>query len=129
MSGATILVIEDNALNAKLVRDVLQHAGYVVLEAGSGEEGVRVAREQLPDVVLMDLQLPGIDGTQALRELRADDSTRHIPVMAVTASAMPSDRAHAARAGFDAYLEKPISIRALPDRVATLLPGGGQPRG
>lgn len=127
MTGATILVVEDNSLNAKLVRDVLQHAGYEVLEAETGEEGLRVARERRPDLVLMDLQLPGIDGTEALRRLRADESTRRIPVMAVTASAMAADRADAVRAGFDAFVEKPISVRALPDRVASLLSerGGG----
>jgi len=125
VSSATILVVEDNALNAKLVRDVLRFAGYDVLEAETGEEGVRLARERRPNLVLMDLQLPGIDGTEALRLLRDDDSTRDIPVMAVTASAMPADRADAVRAGFDDFVEKPISVRALPDRVAALLSDGG----
>lgn len=119
---ATILVVEDNALNLKLVRDVLTHAGYRVVEAVTGEDGVRLATELVPDLVLMDLQLPGIDGTEALRRLRASEA-RSVPVVAVTAFAMEEDRAQARRDGFDGYLQKPISVRALPDQVARLLAG------
>ena len=118
--AATILVVEDNPLNLKLLRDVLTHAGYRVVEATTGEDGVRLATELAPDLVLMDLQLPGIDGAEALRRLRASE-TRSVPVVAVTAFAMEEDRARARRDGFDGYLQKPISVRALPGQVAQLL--------
>jgi two-component system, cell cycle response regulator DivK len=117
---ATILVVEDNALNLKLVRDVLAHAGYRIVEATSGEEGVRLASEVRPDLVLMDLQLPGIDGAEALRQLRARVRPA-MPVVAVTAFAMDEDRAQAERDGFDGYLRKPISVRTLPQQVRELL--------
>jgi two-component system cell cycle response regulator DivK len=122
VTGPTILVVEDNALNLKLVRDVLSHAGYRVVEATSGEDGVRVAGEEHPDLVLMDLQLPGIDGSEALRRLRTSDRPS-VPVVAVTAFAMPEDRARALHDGFDAYLEKPLRVRLLPRQVARLLAG------
>jgi two-component system cell cycle response regulator DivK len=122
--NARILVVEDNAMNLKLVRDVLQHAGYDVLEANTGEDGLRVAREMTPDLVLMDLQLPGIDGTETLRRLRHDSPDRRVPVVAVTAFAMPEDRERATQAGFDGYVEKPISVRALPGQVAEFLGAG-----
>lgn len=121
---ATILVVEDNALNLKLVRDVLRHAGYQVVEAVTGEDGVRLASETDPDLVLMDLQLPGIDGAEALRQLRAD-GRRNVPVVAVTAFAMDEDRVQAERDGFDGYLQKPISVRALPSQVEMFLSGNG----
>jgi len=116
-----ILIVEDNERNLKLVRDVLQYAGYDVLAARSGEQGVALARERLPDLVLMDLQLPEMDGAEALRRLRADPLTRAIPVVAVTAFAMKDDRERALDAGFDSYIEKPISVRALPDQVRGFL--------
>jgi two-component system cell cycle response regulator DivK len=119
---STILVVEDNALNLKLVRDVLSHAGYRVVEAMTGEDGIRVASEEHPDLVLMDLQLPGIDGAEALRRMRRSDNAL-VPVVAVTAFAMPEDRARAMRDGFDGYLEKPLRVRALPGQVARLLAG------
>ncbi|MBM7786740.1 response regulator [Tenggerimyces flavus] len=118
-----ILVIEDNAMNLKLVRDVLQYAGYEVVSARTGEEGLAAAERYEPDLVLMDLQLPGIDGTEALRRLRENDE-RRVPVVAVTAFAMQADRDRAFEAGFDGYLEKPISIRALPAQVQSFLNGG-----
>ena len=120
-----ILVVEDNPINLKLVRDVLRYAGYVVLEASTGEDGLRVAREDAPDLVLMDLQLPGIDGTEALRRLRDELPGLRAPVVAVTAFAMAADRERARSAGFDGYLEKPISVRALPGQVAGFLDGTG----
>lgn len=123
MGTARILVVEDNRLNMKLVRDVLEHAGYDVVEAGTGEEGVELALGQRPDLVLMDLQLPGIDGTEALRRIQERAGDAMMPVVAVTASAMATDREAAARAGFDGFLEKPISIRALPAQVASFLAG------
>ena len=121
MTGNRILVVEDNERNLKLVRDVLQYAGYDVIAARSGEQGVALARERMPDLVLMDLQLPEMDGTEALRRLRDDPLTRAIPVVAVTAFAMKDDRERALKAGFDSYLEKPISVRALPDQVRGFL--------
>ena len=123
MAVATILVVEDNRLNMKLVRDVLEHAGYAVVEAMTGEDGVALAGSRRPDLILMDLQLPGIDGTEALRRIRRATSGPAVPVVAVTASAMSSDREAAARAGFDGFLEKPINARALPAQVASFLAG------
>ena len=118
-----ILVVEDNPLNLKLVRDVLQVAGYHVVEAQSGEEGLRIAKEDPPDLVLMDLQLPGIDGTETLRRLREGTLGPDVPVVAVTALAMAEDKERAARAGFDGYVEKPISVRALPGQIEAFLNG------
>ena len=125
MNEHRILVVEDNERNLKLVRDVLQFAGYDVVEARSGEQGVALANECTPDLVLMDLQLPNMDGTQALRLLRQSPRTREVPVVAVTAFAMKEDRDRALKAGFDGYLEKPISVRALPDQVRGFLDGKG----
>ena len=125
MNEHRILVVEDNERNLKLVRDVLRFAGYDVLEARSGEQGVALANECTPDLVLMDLQLPNMDGTQALRLLRQSPRTREVPVVAVTAFAMKEDRDRALKAGFDGYLEKPISVRALPDQVRGFLDGKG----
>lgn len=123
MGSATILVVEDNQLNMKLVRDVLQFAGYHVVEAGTGEQGVELALALKPDLVLMDLQLPGIDGTEALRRIQKSAGDALMPVVAVTASAMSTDREAAARAGFNGFLEKPINARALPAQVASFLTG------
>lgn len=124
----TILVVEDNDKNLKLLRDVLQYAGYEVVAAGTGEEGVAMAIEHPPSLVLMDLQLPGMDGTEALHRLRASARTRSVPVIAVTAFAMREDHQRAVDAGFDGYLVKPISVTALPDQVRSfILPGGISP--
>ena len=111
MAGELILVVEDNEKNRKLVRDVLTVKGYRLLETEAGEEGVRLAREHHPALVLMDIHLPGIDGIEALRRLRADAATRTIPVIAVTASVMTHDRQKILAAGFDGYQSKPISVR------------------
>ena len=125
MSGPyRILVVEDNELNLKLVRDVLSHAGHQVVEARSGEQGVELAAECRPDLILMDLQLPGIDGTETLRQLRASPLTQEVPVVAVTAFAMREDRERAARSGFDGYVEKPYSTRELPAQVLGFLSDG-----
>ncbi len=123
MSRGRILVVEDNPKNLKLVRDVLTYAGFEVVEATSGEEGVRRALETVPDLILMDLQLPGIDGAEALRQIRL--SEKDVPVVAVTAFAMNNDRTRAFDAGFDGYVEKPISVRALPQQVSDFLKLGG----
>jgi two-component system, cell cycle response regulator DivK len=121
MAGELILVVEDNDKNRKLVRDVLTVKGYRLIEAETGEDGVRLAREQGPRLVLMDIQLPGINGIEALRQLRADPSTAEIPVVAVTASAMTQDRQKILAAGFDAYQSKPISVRPFLDLVREVL--------
>jgi two-component system, cell cycle response regulator DivK len=127
MSAERILVVEDNPKNLKLVRDVLQYSGYEVVEATTGEDGVRLAREVHPDLVLMDLQLPGIDGAEALRRIRAEVSTRSMPVVAVTAFVMADDRSSAFASGFDGYVEKPISVRGLAQQVQDFLTLGGVP--
>ena len=119
--SAVVLVVEDNARNLKLVRDVLAHAGFEVLEAGDAETGLELARARVPDLVLMDVHLPGIDGVEALARLRADATTAAIPVVALTAYAMKEDRERFEAAGFDGYLEKPISVRELPGQVEAVL--------
>ena len=121
MTSHVILVVEDNELNLKLVRDVLGFAGYEVIEARTGEEGVALAAERRPDLVLMDLQLPGIDGAEALRQLRACSLTQEVPVVAVTAFAMREDRERAFRSGFDGYVAKPFSPRELPGQIRSFL--------
>lgn len=119
MSGR-VLVVEDNPLNRKLLRDVLAFRGYDVVEACSGEEGVELARSSAPDVVLMDLQLPGIDGYQALHRLRDDPACDPLAVIAVTAFAMQDDRDRALAAGFDGYLAKPIDVRRLVEQLDSI---------
>ena len=121
MSGERILVVEDNPKNLKLVRDVLQFSGYEVIEATCGEDGVRLAALEQPDLILMDLQLPGIDGTEALRRIRESDDGGAVPVVAVTAFAMSEDRERAYAAGFDGYVQKPISVRGLQQQVHQFL--------
>ena len=118
-----ILIVEDNERNLKLLRDVLEYAGYDVRAARTAEDGITLAVSEPPDLVLMDLQLPGIDGLEALRRLRASPRTAGIPVVAVTAQAMKHDRERALEAGFDGYVEKPISVRAFLDQVRRFLPG------
>lgn len=117
MSEAVVLVVEDNEKNLKLVRDVLEYAGFTVQVATTGEEALARARATSPDLILMDLQLPGIDGQATLLRLREDPATSGIPVVALTAFAMRDDREKAMAAGFDGYLEKPISVRQFPDQI------------
>jgi len=111
MSARLVLIVEDNEKNRKLERDLLQFKGFRTIETDNGEDGIRMAREHRPDLVLMDIELPGIDGVEALARLRADPLTRQIPVIAVTASAMQQDRERIMAAGFDDYQRKPIDIR------------------
>jgi two-component system, cell cycle response regulator DivK len=127
MSGRAtrILVVEDNPRNLKLVRDVLQFSGYDVFAATTGEDGVRMAAELSPDLILMDLALPGIDGTEALRRIRSEQRCQEVPVVAVTAFAMPADRRTAFESGFNGYVEKPISVRGLVQQVQDVLTLGG----
>jgi two-component system cell cycle response regulator DivK len=113
VAGGDILLVEDNERNMKLLRDVLQATGYRTLEAGSGEEAVALAASHGPALVLMDVQLPGIDGVEALRRLRRDERTEAIPVLALTAQAMHGDRERFLAAGFDGYISKPVDVVAL----------------
>ena len=119
-----ILIIEDNDKNLKLVRDVLQVKGYATIEALNAEDGLVLARERKPDLVLMDIQLPGMNGIEALAVLRADPSTAAIPVVAVTASVMAQDRNKITEAGFDAYIGKPINLKEFLDTVRRVLENG-----
>jgi len=118
-----VLIVEDNHKNMKLVRDVLQVKGYRTLEAGSAEDGIALARAHKPDLVLMDIQLPGMNGIEALGVLRADPSTAAIPVIAVTASVMQQDRNLITQAGFDAYIGKPINLKEFLEAVRTMIEG------
>lgn len=121
MSAELILIVEDQPLNRKLVRDVLQARGYRTVETETAEEGLRVAQEEQPALVLMDIQLPGINGIEALKRLRADPATRAIPVIAVTASAMQQNRKEILEAGFDGYQSKPIEVAAFLKAVRAAL--------
>ena len=112
-----ILIVEDNEKNLKLVRDVLQVKGYETLEAGTAEDGLKLARARKPDLILMDIQLPGMSGIEALKALRAEPATAAIPVVAITASVMQQDRQQIMNAGFDGFIEKPINLRGLLDTV------------
>ena len=118
-----ILIVEDNDKNLKLVRDVLQVKGYETVEAGSGEEGLKLARDRKPDLVLMDIQLPGMSGIDALKALRADPQTAAIPVVAITASVMQTDRQQIVGAGFDGFIEKPVNLKNLLDTVQNAVKG------
>lgn len=119
--ATTILIVEDNERNLKLVRDILQYNGYQTIEARNAADGVALAAEHRPDLILMDIQLPDVDGVTALSRLRADSRTASIGVVALTAFAMTDDRHHLLAAGFDGYLEKPIDVRAFPGQVSALL--------
>jgi len=110
LTGEQILVVEDNDKNMKLIRDVLTARGYLPIEATSGEEAIDLARSERPSLLLMDVQLPGITGVEALVRLRADDRTASIPVLALTAQAMHGDRERFLEAGFDGYISKPVDI-------------------
>jgi two-component system cell cycle response regulator DivK len=118
-----VLIVEDNERNLKLVRDVLQVKGYSTIEAGTAEDGIRLAAERKPDLILMDIQLPGMNGIEALKVLRADPATSAIPVVAVTASVMQQDRTLITEAGFDGYIGKPINIKEFLHNVQSALAG------
>ena len=121
---STILIVEDNEKNMKLARDVLQSRGYATLEAVTGEDGVRVAIEKKPDLVLMDIQLPGINGIEALRRVRADPECARIPIVAFTASVMSTDRSQITEAGFDGFIGKPINLKEFLETVKQVLATG-----
>ena len=107
-----VLIVEDNDRNLELVRDILQAKGYGTLEAGTAEEGLKVACARSPDLILMDIQLPGMGGIEGLRALRAEPAIAGIPVVAITASVMKADREQIMRAGFDGFIEKPITVKS-----------------
>jgi two-component system, cell cycle response regulator DivK len=123
---SVILIVEDNEKNMILVRDVLQFKGYQTIETATGKEGLRLAREMLPDLVLMDIQLPDMDGITVLGKLRADPMTTKIPVLAVSASVMPGDRQRIIDSGFDAYITKPINVKGFIETVERFI---GKPLG
>jgi two-component system cell cycle response regulator DivK len=123
MANELILIVEDNEKNRKLARDVLQFKGYRTVEAETGEDGVVLAAEHKPDLILMDYQLPGIDGIEAFRRIRGDASTAHIPIVAVTASAMPEEAKKMRDAGFDGFQTKPLNVKEFVQAVAAVLSG------
>ena len=124
MPGELILIVEDNPRNLKLIRDVLQFQGYTTLEAETGEAGVALALERQPALILMDVQLPGMDGSTAMKALKADTSTRHIPIIALTALAMKGDEERIRQGGCEAYLSKPISVTKFIETVKAYLGDG-----
>jgi two-component system cell cycle response regulator DivK len=118
-----ILIVEDNDKNLKLTRDLLRFHGFDTIEAMNAEDGIELARERRPQLVLMDIQLPGMDGVSALHELRRDAETAAIPVVALTASVMKEDRERFDKAGFDGFITKPISVKEFPDQVRGYMRG------
>jgi two-component system, cell cycle response regulator DivK len=118
-----ILIVEDNEKNLKLVRDVLQVKGYETLDSGTAEDGLKIAQARSPDLILMDIQLPGMSGIDALKVLRADPATAGIPIVAITASVMQQDRQEIMRAGFDGFIEKPVNLKNLLDTVQKAVKG------
>ena len=124
---STVLIVEDNEKNMRLVRDILQHAGHATLEATTGRDGVRIATERRPDLVLMDIQLPDIDGIAALREIRAVAALDAMPVLAVSASVMPDEQHKIVTSGFDAFITKPINLKQFRETVQRFLVQGRRP--
>jgi two-component system cell cycle response regulator DivK len=123
MANELILIVEDNAQNQKLASDVLRFKGFRVLLADTAEAGIPIARKEKPDVVLMDIHLPGMNGIEALAKLRAAPETQSIPVLAFTASVMPQDRREITSAGFDGFLSKPINLKEFLDTISAALAG------
>lgn len=121
-----ILIVEDNPMNRRLIRDVLKYYGYEVLEAADGKEGVSMAMEHLPDLILMDIQMPVMDGFRAGDILKSDPKTKHIKIIALTSFAMKDDRDRFMEAGFDDYISKPLDIRQLPEIMKLHLEGTGR---
>ncbi|MBL8361512.1 MAG: response regulator [Rubrivivax sp.] len=124
---ATILIVEDNEKNMKLVRDILAFQGHQVLEAVTGEDGVRLAVEHVPQLVLMDIQLPDINGVEALARIRAEPALAAVPVLAVSASVMPDQQQRITSSGFDAFIAKPISVKPFLAAVGAALAKGRTP--
>ena len=128
MPGNRVLVVEDNTDNLELVRFLLERAGYQVLDAHNGAQGMEVARRELPDLILMDLSLPDVDGWTAGRELKADPKTAHIPMLALTAHTLPGDRKRAIDSGFDGYLSKPLNVAGFAENIARAIQGEAKPK-
>jgi two-component system cell cycle response regulator DivK len=116
-----VLVVDDKASSRELIRTVLEQSGYSVCEAADGREALRIARDLLPDLIILDLHMPALDGFGTIQELRLDERFRATPIMAVTASAMQGDRERALAAGFTSYIAKPISLKRLRGEVDRLL--------
>jgi two-component system, cell cycle response regulator DivK len=127
MANELILIIEDNEKNRKLCRDVLQVKGYKTIESETAEEGLKLALERSPDLILMDIQLPGMDGITAMKQLKADPNTQSIPIIAITASAMTNNRTTMLAEGFDGYQTKPISLKDFLSEVQRVLTLRGKP--
>jgi len=123
-NGHLVLIVEDNEKNMKLARDVLQYHGFATVEATTGEDGITLARERRPAVILMDIQLPGIDGVTALERIRQDGDIAQIPIIALTASVMKEDRERFDKAGFDGFITKPIDVKKFPGQVRDILTRG-----
>jgi two-component system cell cycle response regulator DivK len=122
--GGLVLIVEDNDKNMKLARDILKYHGFTTLEATTGEDGVALAHDRKPAVILMDIQLPGIDGVTALERIRKDAATSRIPIIAMTASVMKEDRERFDKAGFDGFITKPIDVKKFPDQVREIMTRG-----
>jgi two-component system, cell cycle response regulator DivK len=120
----SILIVEDNEKNMKLARDLLQAKGYKTFEAVNGIDGVQLAKQHIPDLVLMDIQLPDINGIEAFEQMRADPRTKSIPIVAFTASVTPVDRTRVMLAGFDGFLSKPINIKEFLETVKRMVDAG-----
>ena len=127
-TGQTLLLVEDNEDNRIIYSTVLRHLGYSVVEAVDGVQAIALARSVLPDLILMDISIPEVDGWEATKILRKDPATRHIPIIALTAHALADDREKAQQLGFSAYLAKPIEPRAVVAEVQRWIGGGGAPR-
>lgn len=112
-----VLIVDDNEMNLRLARDVLRHAGFRTLECSTGEDALALATAERPDVILLDIRLPDVDGTEVLTRLKGLEATASIPVVALTSFAMKGDRERLLGDGFDGYLEKPIAVRDFPDQV------------
>ena len=125
MAGEKILIVEDNPMNMELATDLLEASGYVVIQAGAAEEGIKLARAKLPDLILMDISLPGMDGLEATGVLRQDPTTKGINVIALTAHAMKGDEEKALAAGCAGYIKKPIDTREFPKTVARFIESAG----
>ncbi len=121
MAGEKILIIDDNPVNIELASDLLKLQGFQILQAGDAETGIMIAKAEIPDLILMDIQLPGMDGLEATRQLRENAATRDVPIVAITAFAMRGDEEKALKAGCSGYLPKPINTRTFPETIKNYL--------
>ncbi len=125
MAACRVLLVEDNPDNLALVRFLLERSGYVVIEALNGIQGLELAHKEKPDLILMDLSLPELDGWAAAEKLKADPQTSSIPLLALTAHTLPGDRKRALEAGFDGYISKPINVPAFAEEITAALKKAG----